>query len=268
MNHLMRELAPLSSAAWSEIEEEARRTIKVTLAGRRLVDFQGPLGWSSSAVGLGRTESLPAEPRKGVSASLRRAQPLVEFKVPFEVSRAELELVDRGAKDVDLEPVTEAALAAALAEDGALFHGFSAGHIAGICEAADNRPLELTDDYARYPAAVAEAIDQLAARGVEGPYAIALGPRCYTGLMKTTIAGYPAIAHVKRLIEGPVTRAQAVDGAVVLSLRGGDFELTVGADFSIGYSGHDATRVHLFLVESFTFRVLGPEAAVPLVYKA
>jgi uncharacterized linocin/CFP29 family protein len=55
-------------------------------------------------------------------------------------------------------------------------------------------------------------------------------------------------------------------GAAVLSQRGGDFELIVGQDFSIGYLEHSATMVRLYLQETFTFRVLSPEAAIPLVY--
>ena len=57
MNHLLRELAPVSSPAWSIIEEEAKRTLKLKLAARKLVDFVGPLGWEASAVSTGRTES-------------------------------------------------------------------------------------------------------------------------------------------------------------------------------------------------------------------
>jgi uncharacterized linocin/CFP29 family protein len=72
--------------------------------------------------------------------------------------------------------------------------------------------------------------------------------------------------HVRRLLDGPIVWAPAVDGAVVLSVRGGDFELTVGQDFSIGYLEHTASAVRLYLQESFTFRVLAAEAAVPLAY--
>lgn len=102
--------------------------------------------------------------------------------------------------------------------------------------------------------------------GVAGPYAIALGPRCYTGLTKTTQGGYPVIEHVRRLLDGPIVWAPAVDGAAVVSLRGGDFELTVGQDFSLGYLEHTASSVRLYLQESFTFRVFAAEAAVPLMY--
>ena len=154
----------------------------------------------------------------------------------------------------------------AIAEDRAVFRGFAAGAIRGIAEEAAAAKLPLTDDYQAYPAVVAEAVNKLQIAGVQGPYGIALGPRCYTGLTKTTQGGYPVIEHVRRLLDGPIVWAPAVDGAVVLSLRGGDFELTVGQDFSIGYLEHTASAVRLYLQESFTFRVLAAEAAVPLAY--
>jgi uncharacterized linocin/CFP29 family protein len=55
-----------------------------------------------------------------------------------------------------------------------------------------------------------------------------------------------------------------VRGAVVLSLRGGDFRFESGQDLSLGYDHHDADNVHLYVEESFTFRVATPEAAVAL----
>ena len=61
-------------------------------------------------------------------------------------------------------------------------------------------------------------------------------------------------------------RAPGVDGAVVVSTRGGDYELTLGEDVAIGYLDHDATSVHLYLEESFTFTVMTAEAAVHLAY--
>lgn len=269
MNDLLRDLAPISSAAWAEIEREARRTLKLTLAGRKLVDFAGPLGWEASAVGKGRVETAAEPPRDGVEASLRHVQPLVELRVPFELSRRELETVGRGSGDADLAPVVKAAREMAMAEDGAIFHGYQAGGIEGIGPAADPATLTLTDDFARYPIVVAEALSTLRHASVAGPYGIALGPRCYTGLTETTTSGgYRVFDHVHRLLDGPLVWAPGVDGAVIVSMRGGDFELTVGQDLSIGYLDHTAQTVRLYLQESFTFRVLAAEAAVPLSYKA
>ena len=267
MNDLHRELAPVSEAAWAQIDEEAKRALKTTLAARKLVDFTGPLGWDASAVSQGRTETLEWTPAESIEARLRKVLPLLELRVPFDVPRAELESIGRGAKDPELDPVRQAARAAALAEDRAVFYGYGAAGIRGIAEASAESRSTLSDDYGAYPGSVAEATHKLRSAGVDGPYAIALGPRCYTGLTKTTIGGYPVIEHVRRLLDGPIVWAPGVDGAVVMSLRGGDFELVVGQDFSIGYLSHDDQSVRLYVQESFTFRVLSPEAAIPLVYR-
>lgn len=267
MNDLLRELAPVSDAAWEEIDGEARRTLKVTLAARRLVDFSGPLGTGACAVNLGRVEALQKGPAPGIEAQLRTSLPLVEFRTPFEMARREIEAIGRGSKRPDLGPVTEATRKAALAEDRAIFHGFAPARVEGLCEAAAEGALRLSDDFEKYPGVVAEATGRLRESGIDGPYAIALGPRCYTGLTRTTTSsGYPVIEHVRRLLDEPVIWAPGLDGAVVASLRGGDFELTVGQDFSIGYLDHSASTVHLYLQESFTYRTLAPEAAVPLRY--
>jgi uncharacterized linocin/CFP29 family protein len=184
------------------------------------------------------------------------------------LARSEIEAIDRGAKDPDLDPVIAAARKIAIAEDIAVFHGYPAAHIRGICEAQASAAQPIGENYETYPAAIATAINKLHDGGVDGPYAVALSERCYTGLTETTIAGYPILEHVRRMVEGPIVWAPGLTGAVVVSMRGGDFELVVGRDFSIGYLDHDAKIVRLYIEESFTFRVLSPQAAVPLAYEA
>jgi uncharacterized linocin/CFP29 family protein len=268
MDHLRRELAPISPDAWEEIDKEAKRTLRRTLAGRKLVDFKGPLGWECSSIGLGRTERVAA-PRDGVNAALRRTRPLVELEVPFELSRTEIDAIGRGARDADLANVVHASRTAALTEDHAIFEGFAQAGIQGIFELGREQTLPLTDDYEQYPRSVAAALTWLRNQGVEGPYAIALGPRCYEGLTETTNkGGYPVINMVTRQLDGRIIWAPAIDGAVVMSLRGGDFELVVGQDFATGYKSHDAESVTLYLQESIVFAVYTPEAAVPLRYAA
>jgi uncharacterized linocin/CFP29 family protein len=267
MNDLLRELAPLSADAWAAIDEEARRTLVGTLAARRLVDFTGPLGLDAAAVNLGRSHELAEPPVPDVEARLRQVQPLVELRVPFELSRPELETVSRGAKDPDLAAVRKSAFQIAVAEDRMVFHGYAAAGVDGICTSADHETLALTDDYFEYHGVVAEAVHALATTGVSGPYAVALGPRCYAGLTRTmSPSGFPVLEYVKRLLDGPIVPASGISGAVVLSRRGGDFELVVGQDFSVGYLDHSSTTVRLYLQESLTFRVLSAEAAVPLAY--
>jgi uncharacterized linocin/CFP29 family protein len=266
MDSLYRELAPVPGSAWEQVEAEAGQAIKRVLAARKLVDFDGPRGWQTSSVDRGRSEALKGAPGAGIEARLRQVQPLVELRIPFELQRSEIDAIDQGAADADLQPVIDAAREIALAEDKAVFYGFGEAQIAGIFESAADYALPLTEDYTCYPDVVAEGLNRLRLASVDGPYAIALGPRCYTGLTQTRDAGFPVIEHVRRLLEGPIVWAPAVDGAVLLSMRGGDFELTVGQDFSIGYLEHSATSVRLFIQESFTFRINAPEAAIPLRY--
>ena len=267
MNDLRRNLAPFSADVWSEIEGEATRVLKLHLAARKLVDFNGPLGWNVSAIDIGWTAELTDAPAPGVKGYIRLPQPLVELRAPFTLAMRDIRAIERGAKDADLGAVVDAAKAIARAEDKAVFHGYPAAGIKGIAEAAGASKVTLSADYTRYPAAVLEATEKLRAAGIDGDYAIALGPRCHAGLLKTlTPAGYPVIEHVRKLVSGPIIWAPGVDGAVVMSMRGGDFELTIGRDIAVGYRYHTADAVELYLEESMTFRPLTPEAAVPLVY--
>src|SRR5205085_1123138 len=76
--------------------------------------------------------------------------------------------------------------------------------------------------------------------------------------------GYPLLEHLRKILEGPIVWAPGVGGALVLSLRGGDFLFESGQDLSIGYDSHDGDVVRLYLEESFSFHVATPEAAIML----
>ena len=116
-------------------------------------------------------------------------------------------------------------------------------------------PIPLDADYEEFPRAVARAVALLRGAGVDGPYGVALGPRCYAGVIETTQkGGYPVLEQLRFITGGPIAWAQAIDGSVVVSLRGGDFELTLGEDFAIGFVAADAELVQLYLEESLAFR--------------
>jgi uncharacterized linocin/CFP29 family protein len=155
-----------------------------------------------------------------------------------------------------------------MAEAGAISHGTAPGQMAGLGDAPPPDRVVLDPAaFSRYTPSVATAGATLKAAGVDGPYAIALGPRCYMGVIETTEhGGYPLLSHLRLILDGPVIWAPAVNGAVVLSQRGDDFELVVGEDFSVGYLAHDADTVTLYLEESITFVNKSPEAAVRLAY--
>ncbi len=261
MNDLKRELAPIDERGWKEIEEEVTRTLKRFLAGRRLVDFDGPHGWQHSNANVGRVRELETPPLANTEARLREVQPLVEFRVPFELSRGELDAISRGADDADLNPAIGAGRKLALAENQSIFHGYAAAGIRGLSECSSHAPISPDANIRNFPQAVSEAIERLREAGIHGPYALAVEPKTFAELSKTEgPGGYPVLRHVERLVDEPVVWAPGLDGAVVLSLRGDDFRLTVGRDISIGYLDHDPSAVRLYLEESLTFRVFTPEA--------
>jgi uncharacterized linocin/CFP29 family protein len=265
VNHLLREHAPITDAGWSLIDEEARQRLTPALAARKLVDFVGPRGWEHSATNLGRTTPVADAPADGVTAEQRRVLPVVEVRAPFSLSRDELRDVDRGAEDVDLGLLDAAAQRIATTENRAVFHGWEAAGITGIAEASPHEPIALGDDSARYPRHVAMAVEALLHAGIDGPYGLALGPETYVNVLETTEhGGYPLFDHLRKIIGGPLVWAPGVDGAVVVSQRGGDFVFEAGEDLSIGYDSHDAESVALYLLESFTFRVATNEAAIHL----
>ena len=270
MNNLHRELAPVSSAAWDQIEEEAARTLKRFLAARRVVDVHGPHGLDFSAVGTGHTrpidgpEAAAAGRGPAIFAVQREAQPLVELRVPFELTRLAIDDVERGALDADWAALKEAARQAAYAEDSAVFDGYAAAGIGGIRSGASTNPVSLPADVMHYPEAVAAAVDELRLAGVGGPYCLVLGGEAYRSMSGGSDEGYPVIQHVQRLVDGDIVWAPAIEGGLVMSTRGGDFALDLGQDLSIGYLGHSAQTVTLYLQESFTFRLLTTEAAVAL----
>src|SRR6516165_8764865 len=206
--------------------------------------------------GLAHTQALPCRSPRGRPARseqcgivCRRHRALAEH---------------RAANDSDWQPAKDAGKTIAWAEDSAIFIGYSAGGIQGIRQGTSNPIDPLPPDIRNYPDAIAHSISVLRLVGVNGPYSVLLGAEAYTAVAEARDYGYPVLEHLRRIVDGEIIWAPAIAGAFVLSTRGGDFDLHVGQDFSIGYSSHTDTTVRLYLQESFTFLLLTAEAAVAL----
>jgi uncharacterized linocin/CFP29 family protein len=263
MNNLYRELAPVSAAAWAGIEEEAKRTFARHAAARKAVDVTGPDGLALAGTGTGHVTAIEP-PGDGVTASLRDWRPVVELRVPFTLSRSQVDSVERGALDPDWQPVKDAAKKMAFAEDRAVFDGYAAAQITGVRQASSNPALTLPGEVRDYPDVVSKAVSQLRLAGVAGPYSLLLSADAWTAVSETSDHGYPIREHLSRVLDGDIIWAPAIDGALLLSGRGGDYELRLGQDLSIGYLSHDADSVHLYFTESFTFAAYTTEASVPI----
>ncbi|QAY72008.1 bacteriocin [Agromyces protaetiae] len=264
-DHLLRRLAPITSDAWDLLDDEAKDRLPVALGARKLVDFVGPKGWEHSATNLGRVGPVVSAPADRVIARARRVLPLAEVRADFTLVREELVDASRGAADVDLGPLDDAAHAIAAVENAAVFAGWEELGIVGIVPSSPHAPIRHDAGTSSYDDLVASAIATLKHSGIGGPYALALGPDDWTAVVEANEAGgYPLIRHLRDLLGGPIEWVPGLEGGVVLSQRGGDYVLEVGEDLSIGYASHTAETVDLYFEESFSFRVATPEAAVAI----
>ena len=167
MDNLHRPLAPISAAAWEEIEEEARRTLCRYMGARRVVDLCGPHGYAHSSVNLGHRQTIESG-IPGVHAAQRVVLPLVELKVPFALRREDIDDVARGAGDSDWQPLKDAALQLAMAENMMVFDGLKSAGIAGMRALSSNAPVPMPEEMDEIPEAVARAVDSLRRAGEVG----------------------------------------------------------------------------------------------------
>src|SRR6516164_6205714 len=135
-------------------------------------------------------------------------------------------------------------------------------------QGTSNAIIPLPADVRHYPNAIAQALNRLRLVGVNGPYSVLLSADAYTALAETSDSGYPVLEHIKKLVKDEIIWTPAIAGAFVLTTRGGDFDLHIGQDVSIGYLSHTDSVVRLYLQETLTFVLLTGEAAVALAPSA
>ena len=263
MDILKRSLAPITDEAWAEIQEQAKKTLVSTLTARKFVDVVGPKGWDYTVVPNGRLLIPENQPKDDVKYGIHQVRPLIETRIPFELDIWELDNIIRGAQDIELQPVIDAARKIALFEENAVYNGFKEGMITGISESVEHETLPVTDSPRGFLEALFKGVTVLTHASVSGPYALVVNPAIWAMLSGST-QGYPLTKRVEDMIGGPTIPCPTIDGALLISLRGGDLELILGQDFSIGYDAHDGKTVRLFLAESFTFRVLDPSVIFQL----
>jgi uncharacterized linocin/CFP29 family protein len=261
MNFLKRSLAPITDESWEEIDEQAREVLSNKLTGRKVVDVVEPKGWDYSAIPEGRLEIQEDSP-EAVRYGVRKVTPLVETRKSFTLDIWELDNLSRGAEDVDLSALEDAAAEAARFEEGVVYNGLADAGIEGLMASAGSS-VDLPDGKSGMLEGVSEAVTVFQDEAIEGPYTLLVDKDLWLSIA-TTSKGYPLKRQLEDLIGGPIVYSPKVDDPVLVSTRGGDIELVLGQDFSIGYEDHGNGKVKLFLTESFGFRVLEPAAIVKL----
>lgn len=262
MDILKREIAPITAEAWQEIDDAATDVLKNNLTARSFVDVVGPLGWEFSSISKGRL-TLLEEPNEGeLCYGIREIQPVVESRVTFNLSIWELDNITRGEKAPQLDPLEDAVLKIAQFEEQAIYHGLEKGNIAGLNGTAVNK-VKLPSQPADYIGAITKSLQMLKSSAVDGPYTLVLPLDQWEAVLSIR-QGYPLDRQIINIIGGDIIPSDQITDGFLLSTRGGDFQLTLGIDFSIGYEQHNRENVKLFIAESFTFNIVEPKAFVKL----
>lgn len=260
MDILRKSLAPITEEAWEEINKQAKKVFNSVLSARKFVDIDGPKGWDFEAVSLGRLD--PGSEKKGsVRYGINKVLPLIETRADFELNIWELDNAARGAADLDLKQMEEAAKKIAEFEENVIYKGFTKSGVKGLKESSGHKEQKYPEKVEGLPKVITEMISQFVKSSVEGPYSLILSTEKWEAL-SSYISGYPLNKVVKSLLEGKIILNPSSKDSFLVSERGGDFRLTLGQDLSIGYQSHDTKNVQLYFTESFTFQVIDPAAVM------
>ena len=255
-----RDQVPISQKALAEIEARAATALSANLSARKFVDVRGPFGWDYSGVPAGRLSEVKQD--SGVDFGVRLIMPVVESRVGFELAMGEFHNFERGAADIDMTSLERAAIAIAAFEDKAVYRGLEGTSITGMRPVSWYPPLELPR---ADPEAVVRAISvstcaMKTGQSIDGPYALVGGHalRYALGKFVSSRTLYEVLVKNTDITEFIFT--PSYDGAYLVSRRGGDFDLSLGYDFTVGFERRDGDTLKFYLTESFAFRVLEPRA--------
>jgi uncharacterized linocin/CFP29 family protein len=256
MDLLRQRLAPISDKGWEEINETAQEKFSGLLSARKFSDFDGPKGRNFPAVTDGRLNIK--DENSEVKYGLYNVMPMIEARIPFKLNIWELDNLERGAEDIDLDNLEEAAEKMAAFEENIIYNGLEEANLKGIIKSAEHS-VSYSGKTEDILSTTANGVSQLARLGTEGPYALVVNKDTWVEI-SGLIDGYPLRKQLEKILEGNIIISECIESPVLLTMRGGDFRITSGQDLSIGYQAHDTKEVELYLTESFTFQVIDPDA--------
>ncbi|KUK23348.1 MAG: encapsulin [Synergistetes bacterium] len=265
MDFLRRNISPLTAKQWEEIDKRAKEVFSTQLHGRAVVDVVGPFGWEYAAHPTGEIELLSKED-DAVKFGLRKALPLVELKSYFYLDLNELDKLERGQPAIDLSALEEAVRNVAVFEDGAIFEGCEQSGIKGFLAYKEERSIPSSTTEEEFLESLYKAMANFSLNGISGPYTLVINIDKWVEIVKAS-KHYPIHKKVEDILKGgKVLLTPRISDGLLVSERGGDFELILGQDLSIGYEATEGSKVKLFITETFTFRIITPEALIHLKF--
>jgi uncharacterized linocin/CFP29 family protein len=261
MDILKQQLAPVSGEAWEEIKSEAKRFLTSHLSARKFIEVSEPKGWDYAAVPTGRLYIPGKQDKKGVVYGIHKVQPLIEPRVMFTLDPWELDNLTRGARDINLDPMEEAAIKLAEFEDTTIYYGLPEASVTGLKDCNTRQKLEFPDQIDDLLSVVSRGITSLSDSAVNGPYSLVVSPDKWQRI-SSHFKGYPLKIQLEQLLGGQVILSHFIKESFLVPAKAPELNLILGQDISIGYESHSEREVHLFFTESFTLQIHDPATLI------
>lgn len=269
-NYLSGAEAPFGAQIFARIQEAVLATARAQLAGRRLLEVEGPYGLGQRTL-AGPDRDLGEDTRAGEAVARLKAAPVLPLPMiesTFELGVREIAAFQQGQSPFQLAPAVQAAAAAARAEDGLIFRGSEAAGLKGLANHPGTQSLQLGDwDSLGEPVEdIIKAVALLEGKGLLGPYALALAPSRFDVLFRRyQEAALLQIQHVREIITGGLVKAAALEqGGLLVAVGSYYASIVLGQDMKLGFVGPRDTAYEFVIFESLAARVQLPEAVVVL----
>lgn len=257
---------PFGAAVWNTIESEISKYLSKRLTLRSAVDFKDDYSFDTDAVSTKRLNEIFSS--KKLEISTREPIKMLEVKKTFSVPVKVIEDIKRDKIDFDDITLMEAVNSFSKVENDVILNGNKKANIEGILTGIENK---LTaKDTKDILTCVAKSTGIFNKNFVEGPFKLIVSSETLAKLYVESLGGMSLKSKIDEILGNDaiiVNQDIGNDKALIISQRGEDFEFYSGLDVSLGFEKETSKEIELFLLQTFTFRNVSPEAAILIEIK-
>lgn len=256
MNNLNKNMAPISDKAWEVLNERTKEILLKVISARKFMSIKD-VGDSKGVF----TGKINIKKENDIEYGIYDVLPLIETRFNFTLNRWELDNLDRGDKNIDLDNLDKAVFEAGKFEENLIYNGLD--NIKGLIDSCNNPPMKIGDNPKEILTNISKAIIVLKDKYSSDNLDLVVNYDTWVKL-NSTESHIPLVKRIKELINGDIIISKFIPKTILIPHKNENFEISVGNDFSIGYQNHTSREVTLFITESLVFRILDKDLFVIL----